>query len=113
MLPPCYENLLLHIKRANYVAYLVHHANELKPQLESYLQHAWDETAAATWVETAAATWVETYSSLQQIADILIDSEENDDEFEALYESEVDEELSRNEEEDEDDDDDVDVEDFA
>ena len=39
MLLPCQGNLLLHIKRSNYVAYIMHHANELKPRLESHAHH--------------------------------------------------------------------------
>ena len=46
MLPPCQENLKLHMRRANYVATIFNSANMLQMDLESLLEHGWDENLA-------------------------------------------------------------------
>ena len=43
MLPPCQENLKLHMRRANYVATIFNSANLLQMILDSPLKHGWDE----------------------------------------------------------------------
>jgi hypothetical protein len=43
MLPPCQGNLVLHLKRANYVAYNMLHSCELRPIKEDYSHHGWTE----------------------------------------------------------------------
>ena len=49
MLPPCLENLKLHMRRANYVARISNSANMLQMSLNSLLKHGWDENLATVW----------------------------------------------------------------
>ena len=44
MLPPCFGNLELHLKRSNYVAYIFRHANRLQLNLDQPSLHGWSET---------------------------------------------------------------------
>ena len=46
MLPPCQENLKLHMRRANYVATIFNSAIMLQMDLDSPLEHGWDENLA-------------------------------------------------------------------
>ena len=80
MLPPCKGNLKFHVRRSNYVAYIMRHAHILKPQLQHFSLHGWNGT-------TAEAEWMTTLAS-QDIADLLIDAEEIVDDFEELYDPE-------------------------
>ena len=41
MLPPCFGNLELHLKRSNYVAYVFRHANRLQFNLDQPSLHGW------------------------------------------------------------------------
>ena len=52
MLPPCQGNLMLHLKRANYVAYNMRHSCELRPIKEDYSHHGWTEDGRPVWVES-------------------------------------------------------------
>lgn len=105
MLPPCKENLKFHIRRSNYIAYIMRHAHMLKPQLQHFSLHGWNGT-------TAEAEWMTTLAP-QDIADVLIASEEAnvkvDDGFDELYDPE-DEDMQYVGECD---DDDVELEDFS
>ena len=51
MLPPCQENLKLHMTRANYVATIFNRANMLLMSLDSPLQHGWGENLSPLWYD--------------------------------------------------------------
>ena len=46
MLPPCQENLKLHMRRANYASTIFSSANMSQMDLDSPLEHGWDENLA-------------------------------------------------------------------
>ena len=50
MLPPCNGNLVLHLKRSNYVAYIFQHANDLHLDLDLPSLHGWGETSVQ-WMD--------------------------------------------------------------
>ena len=41
LLPRCHRNLVLHLKRSNYVAYLFRNAHQLQMNLDSTSLHGW------------------------------------------------------------------------
>ena len=45
MLPPCFGNLELQLKRSNYVAYIFRHVNRLQLNLDQPSLHGWSETS--------------------------------------------------------------------
>ena len=51
LLPPCKENLRIHILRANYVAMMFRQADGLMLQLGSPADHGWDEKGSVRWSE--------------------------------------------------------------
>ena len=48
LLPPCQANLVFHLQRANYVAFLMR-STTLKPNIEHYTKHGWSEDGQAIW----------------------------------------------------------------
>ena len=46
MLTPCQDNLKLHMRRANYVPTIFNSANKLQMDLDSLLEHGWDDNLA-------------------------------------------------------------------
>ena len=69
MLPPCKGNLRLHFQRANYVAYVMRHAHLLRPNLQNFSLHGWDETSGE-------AKWV-TALTPHDIVEVLVEAEED------------------------------------
>jgi hypothetical protein len=49
VMPPCQSNLHHHIMRANYVAYIFWHADQLLVELESPDEHGWDGDGNVVW----------------------------------------------------------------
>ena len=52
LLPPCSSNLLLHIQRANYVAYIYRQADQLQLDLDSPTRHGWNAEGSVVWDDT-------------------------------------------------------------
>ena len=50
MLPLCFGNLELHLKRSNYVAYIFRYANRLQLNLDQPFLHGWSETSVR-WMD--------------------------------------------------------------
>ena len=48
-LPPCAENLKLHISRVNYVASIYERANRLNMCLDNPVEHGWSEDGKVIW----------------------------------------------------------------
>ena len=48
-MPPCASNLRHHIMRANYVAYIFQHADQLQMDFESPDGHGWDADGNVVW----------------------------------------------------------------
>ena len=90
LLPPCYENLTLHLKRSNYIAYIFRHAHCLIMDLESSLDHGW---------VNGGVQWTSNYFPSHN-SDVLLQSNEDDDNDELTEEDAID------------DDDDIAIEDF-
>ena len=76
MLPPCLENLNLHMRKANYLARISNSANMLQMNRNSLLKHGWDENFATVW---SNAVFPEDISDMFFILDERNDYE-NDDE---------------------------------
>ena len=53
MLPPCQENLKLHMRGANYVATIFNSVNMLQMDLDSPFEHGWDENLATVLSDIA------------------------------------------------------------
>lgn len=70
LLPPCFENLKLHIKRANYVARMYRQAPCLMLQLENPSNHGWDERGSVIWSSTCYP---------EDVSEILLQADEDDD----------------------------------
>ena len=51
LLPPCQSVLLLHAKRANFVAKILKCSNEAKPQIPDVEMHGWDVNGKIKWLE--------------------------------------------------------------
>ena len=50
MLPLCFGNLELQLKRSNYVAYIFRHVNRLQLNLDQASLHGWSETSVR-WMD--------------------------------------------------------------
>ena len=50
MLPPCFGNLELHLKRSHYVAYIFQHANRLQLNLDQACLHGWSKISVQ-WMD--------------------------------------------------------------
>ena len=96
MLPPCHGNLMLHLKRANYVAYIFKHANQLILNLDTPENHGW---------EGNSTQWMTEYFP-SNINDILVDANE------VVEEEDDDEEEDESYDIEEEDDADIEVEDY-
>ena len=106
MLPPCKANLIFHVQRSNYVAYLMR-STVLKPNVEHFTDHGWSEDGKAIWCKDYLP---------DEMADVLYDDAVESKKKEN-QENEGTEELFDEEENDEDgpdeeDDDDVELGDF-
>ena len=51
MLPPCFGNLQLHTRRANYVASIYRQSRQLIMSIEHYMHHGWTEDGAIVWMD--------------------------------------------------------------
>ena len=98
MLPPCQGNLMLHLKRANYVAYNMRHSCELRPIKEEYSHHGWTEDERPVWVESLLPDNVENVLIEQEGTQNDADDESDLDDDEEIHEF---------------DDDDISLEDFS
>ena len=49
LLPPCRDNLLLHVMRANYVGYIFRNADRLFMDVDDPTNHGWDEQMKVVW----------------------------------------------------------------
>ncbi len=74
LLPPCKENLTLHIQRSNYVAMIFRKANDLMLDLDTPVYHGWDEAGSVRWCSTCFP---------DDISELLLDSVEVDEGLEA------------------------------
>ena len=75
MLPPCEENLKLHMRRAIYVATIFNSANILQMDLDSPFGDGWDENLAPVWSNIAFPENIFMFSVVDERNDY-----ENDDE---------------------------------
>ena len=48
LLPPCRANLIHHLKRINYVSYLMRSAS-FKPDIDHYTEHGWTADGGSIW----------------------------------------------------------------
>ena len=69
MLPPCKDNLKLHISRANYVADMYVNATRLRMCLDHRIYHGWKQDATVQWKDDYFA---------ENITDVLETCGEND-----------------------------------
>ena len=53
VLPPCQENLKLHMRKARYAATIFNSANKLQMNLDSPFEYRWDENPATVWSDIA------------------------------------------------------------
>eukprot|EP00794_Sanderia_malayensis_P002605 gene2605-biopygen2134 len=74
LLPPCKENLRLHILRANYVAMIFRQANGLMLQLDAPVDHGWNEAGSVRWSDTCYP---------EDISELLLNQVEVNEELEA------------------------------
>ena len=87
MLPPCVGNLLFHIKRSNYVAYIYRHATPLMLNLPNIEEHGWNAQAESLWMEKCLP---EEYNDLM-LDSATVDEDDNDEEDEIDdYEDDID-----------------------
>ena len=49
LLPPCRDNLLLQVMRANYVGYIFRNADRLFMDVDDPTNHGWDEQMKVVW----------------------------------------------------------------
>ena len=68
LLPPCLDNLNLHLQRANYVAYLIRHSYQLRPAREEFIRHGWNDEGRPLWFEKYVP---------EEIGEVLIKNEES------------------------------------
>ena len=69
-------NIKLHAHSSSYVVYIMRHTHILKPQLKQFSLHIWHGNIAdAEWMQILAP---------QDNADLLMDSEEADDDFDKI-----------------------------
>lgn len=86
MLPPCVGNLLLHIKRSRYVAYIYKHAHQLMLNLPSIEEHGWSADGETIWMEECLP---EEYNELLVSAEQAnVENDENGDDDEDDYDIE-------------------------
>ena len=93
-LPPCLENLLLHISRSNYVANIYERADRLNICLDNPCEHGWDEKGIAVW---------STESFPEDVADLLLNFQEfdgEDEEEENIYDEDDDDDVGESYESD-------------
>ena len=81
-LPPCEQVLLLHVKRANYIASIWKKANVAKPVLPPIIDHGWNDDGSLTWVSDIYPEEVEEVLLDEEFDnnDYIEDSGESDDE---------------------------------
>lgn len=72
LLPPCATNLKFHIMRANYVAFIFRNAKNLILDLDDQTCHGWKEDGKVIWDSLAYP---------DDVSEMLIDREEESDEF--------------------------------
>lgn len=72
LLPPCATNLKFHIMRANYVAFIFRNAKNLILDLDDQTCHGWKEDGKVIWDSVAYP---------DDVSEMLIDREEESDEF--------------------------------
>ena len=88
MLPPCESVLLLHAKRANFVAKILRSSNEPQVEIPDISMHGWDVNMKIKWLEKEFPDDIEDLlidSNIDEEVDTLgrdeeTDDEENDDE---------------------------------
>eukprot|EP00794_Sanderia_malayensis_P010661 gene10661-biopygen8528 len=89
LLPPCKENLRLHILRANYVAMIFWQANGLMLQLDAQVDHGWNESGSVRWSDTCYPEDISELSLSQVEVNEELEAEsvecsDSDDDFEEL-----------------------------
>lgn len=95
LLPPCETNLKLHIIRANYVASIFRKANHLILDLDEPTNHGWDERGEVIWSSVCYP---------DDVSELLIGQEEveDEDEFDLVQNSDLEDDFDDVMEDDED-----------
>ena len=90
MLPPCRANLVLHLKRANYVSYLMW-STKVKPNIDHFTEHGWTEDGGSIWSQEYlpediqqilyddAVAQIKKDEGENEVDDLLDTEEDNDD----------------------------------
>ena len=83
MLPPCESVLLLHAKRANFVAKILRSSTEPQVEIPDIRMHGWDDDKKIKWLEKEFPDEIEDLlidSNVDEEVDALGIDEETDDE---------------------------------
>ena len=107
MLPPCRENLILHLKRANYTSFLMR-STTIKPNIDHFTEHGWTADGGSIWSQEYLPNEIQ--QILYDDAVVQIKKDEGENEVDDLLDTEDDNDDIEEEDED---DDDIEMVDFS